>query len=291
MLTHCSQVVLLCGASSGIGEELAYQLAAKHSQLVLVARTEAKLEKVKAAALEAGSPRVEIIPFDLSDVKKCVRGVLEKTIGMFGRLDYLVLNHGLMPNGPYLGFPAHQDPDFIQKIYNVNVLSYIQLATHALRYLEITGGHIHVTSSMSGEIPSIVGGLYCATKHSKNGFFYSLQQELLHRRSKVTLNIGAFGLIVTKEMKQLVIKELNVPKFLHGDLQACVQLIVDTLVLRRRYITFPGSNKAFRLNWCLNPYFHEFYLAGVADYATLVRNHQAIQKESAESGYQKGSSS
>ena len=283
-------MVLLCGASSGIGEELAYQLAAKHCQLVLVARTEAKLLRVKEGALKAGSPRVEVISYDFSNVKKCVTTVLYKTIELYGRLDYLVLNHGLMPNGPFLGFPKQQDPEFIQKIYNVNVFSYIQLATHAIPHLELTGGHIHVTSSMAGEVPQIIGGLYCSTKHSKNGFFYSLQQELIHKRSKVSLNIGAFGLIVTREMKDVIMKKMNMPKFLQGDLKRCVQVILDNLVLRERTITFPPTNRAFRFNWYLNPFFHEFFLAGITDYSSLVKNHTTIHEQSAKTGYQKGSS-
>lgn len=283
------QVVLICGASSGIGEELAYQLAARHCQLVLVARTESKLVRVRDGALKAGSPRVEVIAYDFSNVKRCVVTVLYRTIEIFGRLDYLILNHGLMPNGPFLGFPKQQDPEFIQKIYNVNVFSYIQLATHAIPHLERTGGHIHVTSSMAGEIPQIMGGLYCATKHSKNGFFYSLQQELLHKRSRVTLNIGAFGLIVTREMKDVYMKKMNVPKFLQGDLKECVKAIIDNLVLRKRTLTFPRTNRAFRFNWYINPFFHEFFLAGITDYNTLVQNHTTIHEQSAKSGYQKGS--
>lgn len=283
-------MVLLCGASSGIGEELAYQLAAKHCQLVLVARTEAKLLRVKEGALRAGSPRVEVIPCDFSSVKKCVSTVLHQTIEMFGRLDYLILNHGLMPNGPFLGFPNQQDPEFIQKIYNVNLFSYMQLATHAIPHLELTAGHIHVTSSMAGEVPQIIGGLYCATAHSKNGFFYSLQQELIHKKSRVSLNIGSFGLIVTREMKDVVIKKMKMPKYMQGDLKRCVQVIIDNLVIRKRTITFPPSCRAFRLNWYLNPFYHEFFLAGIMDYNSLIKIHTTIHEQSAKTGYQKGSS-
>ena len=265
--------MLLCGASSGLGEELAYKLAARHCQLVLVSRTEASLLRVKDGAVKAGSPRVEIIPYDFSNVKKCVSTVLYKTIELFGRLDYLILNHSLLANGPFLGFTKQQDPEFIQKIFNVNVFSYILIATHAIPYLEVTAGHIHVTSSMTGEIPHIAGGLNCATKHSNNGFFYSMQQELIHRRSKVTLTIGVFGLIVTRDMKDAITKKLNMPKFLQGDLQQCVQKIIDNLVFRKRTITFPLTSRASRLNWYLNPFFHEFSLAGVMDYNSLVKNH------------------
>ena len=276
-MTSIFQVVLVCGASSGIGEELAYQLAAKHCQLILVARTESKLLRVKEGAIKAGSPRVEVIAYDFSNIKKCVSSVLYKTIEMFGRLDYLILNHGLMPNGPFLGFSKQQDPDFIQKIFNVNVFSYMQLATHAIPHLEITGGHIHVTSSLAGEIPQIIGGLYCATKHAKNGFFYSLQQELIHKRSKVSVNIGAFGLIVTREMRDTS-KKINMPKFLQGDLQTCVKIIIDNLVLRQRTITFPPTSKAFRFNWYLNPFFHEFFLAGMTDYNSLVKSYVNVNE-------------
>ena len=94
-------VILICGASSGIGEELAYQAAEKGANLVLVARSEDKLLRVKERALEKGATAVEIIPYDFSQVEGS-GVVVSKTLEMFRKLDYLVLNHVGAPLGPFL---------------------------------------------------------------------------------------------------------------------------------------------------------------------------------------------
>ena len=79
------KVVLICGASSGIGEELAYQLAAHGAKLVLVARSQDKLDKVRTELLNRGTPEenVLIISFDFSDVSKS-KEVVDQTVNKFG---------------------------------------------------------------------------------------------------------------------------------------------------------------------------------------------------------------
>ena len=101
--------------------------------------------------MEYSSPHVEFMTYDFADVTNS-HEVLDKTIQLFGQLDYLVLIHASIVTGPFLHFKRHQNPEFIDRAFRINVFSYIQIALKALPHLEQTKGHIFVTSSISGEV-------------------------------------------------------------------------------------------------------------------------------------------
>ena len=266
-LTHhlTDKVVLICGASSGIGEELAYQLAAHRAKLVLVARSQDKLDKVKTELLIRGTPEenVLILSFDFSDVTR-TKEVLDQTLNRFGALDYLVSNHAAMILGPFLGQPHLQSPDHVEKIFRVNLFSHIELAVHALPHLEKRNGHMFFTSSVAGEVAYYKNTLYSSSKHAMNGFFYSLQQELIARESNLSLTIGAFGMIKTKELTQLVKDENSGPlagplaRPLAGSVEGCSREIMKAYITRPQTLTFPRMVSAiYRASWYFNPYHHD----------------------------------
>ncbi|KAJ4752126.1 11-beta-hydroxysteroid dehydrogenase-like protein [Rhynchospora pubera] len=89
-----NKVVLITGASSGIGEQLAYEYAKRGAALSLVARREASLREVAERAREIGSPEVLVIPGDVSKQEDS-RRVVEATVDHYGRLDHLVNNAGI----------------------------------------------------------------------------------------------------------------------------------------------------------------------------------------------------
>ncbi|MQL82000.1 hypothetical protein Taro_014463 [Colocasia esculenta] len=88
------KVVLITGASSGIGEHLAYQYAKKGAALALVARREGRPKETADRCMELGSPDALVIPADVSKPDEC-RRFIETTISHFGRLDNLVNNAGI----------------------------------------------------------------------------------------------------------------------------------------------------------------------------------------------------
>ncbi|KAI8544015.1 hypothetical protein RHMOL_Rhmol08G0262200 [Rhododendron molle] len=90
------KVVLITGASSGIGEHLAYEYAKGGACLVLVARREKQLQEVACKARRLGSPDVIVETGDVSKVEDCKRFV-DATLNHFGRLDHLVNNAGIGP--------------------------------------------------------------------------------------------------------------------------------------------------------------------------------------------------
>ena len=260
LTTHLNnKVVLICGASSGIGEELAYQLASHGAKLVLVARSQNKLDKVKTELLKRGTPDDNILDlsFDFSDVAGS-KMVVEQTLSKFGALDYLVSNHAAMVTAPFLGMTYVQDPEYIEKIFRVNLFSHIELAVQALPHLEKRKGHMFFTSSLAGEIPLYKNSLYCSTKHAMNGFFYSLQQELLAKESPVSLTIGAFGLIWTKEISQVLAKDNPYPGWATGSVEDCSRGMMEAYVTRPQTMSFPRlAGFLYRATWYFKPTYHE----------------------------------
>ena len=286
-----NKVVLICGASSGIGEEVAYQMAEVGARIMIVARRESRLIKIKEEAIKRGSPHVEYMVYDFSDVKNSSK-IIRKTINVFGRLDYLIANHASMITGQFLAFPHFQDPDFIENTFRINTFSIIELALKALPYLEETSGHIYVTSSMAGEYPfSTHHTIYCATKNALNGFFYSLQSELIFKRSKVGITIGALGFITTKELVQVLDELHSVHSLFKGSVEDIARKMILAYIERPRTITYPVASWAWRFTWLLNPYFHEIvHQIGFfgKDYEESIAKSIENAKKAKEIGYQDG---
>ena len=116
---------------------------------------------------------------------------------------------------------------------------------------------MYFTSSIAGEIPIYRSSLYCSTKHAMNGFFYSLQQELLARESSVSLTIGSLGLIWTKEMAQVLARQNPYPGWATGSLEDCSRGIMEAYITRPQTMTFPRlAGIIYRASWYFNPYFH-----------------------------------
>ncbi|EEF51744.1 Glucose 1-dehydrogenase, putative [Ricinus communis] len=98
------KVVLITGASSGIGEHLAYEYAKRGARLALVARRENRLLQVASIAEEIGSPDAIIIPGDVSKVEDC-EDFVNATVKHFGQLDHLVTNAGVFPVSMFEDIP------------------------------------------------------------------------------------------------------------------------------------------------------------------------------------------
>ena len=299
LTTHLNnKVVLICGASSGIGEELAYQLAPHGAKLVLVARSQDKLDKVRSELVKRGTPEdnILVIIFDFSNVAE-TKTVVDKTVEKFGGIDYLVSNHAAIVPGPFLAFPKSQKPEFVEKMFRINVFSHIELAVQALPYLEKSKGHMFFTSSLGGEVSFYPAGTYTSTKHAINGFFYSLQQELLAKESPVSLTIGAFGLIWTKEMEQVFESTNRVaPSWATGNLEECSRGMMESYITRPQTLTYPRlAGKVIRAMWYLLPNYHDINIqtlkpAGAegTGYKELVESRKAQDEVSKKMNYQQG---
>uniref|UniRef100_A0A3B3VIT4 Hydroxysteroid (11-beta) dehydrogenase 1-like a n=2 Tax=Poecilia latipinna TaxID=48699 RepID=A0A3B3VIT4_9TELE len=200
--------VLVTGASSGIGEQMAYHYARFGAQIVITARREKVLQQVSFKCLSLGAQKALYIPADManeSDPDRVVDFALEK----LGGLDYLVLNH----IGPTTFGMWEGDVEHTRWLMKVNFLSYIQMAWRALPSLEQSKGSLVVVSSLLGKMPNPFTLPYSSTKFALNGFFGSLYHELAMKKSNVSISICTLGLIDTDSAMDKVRGVTNIPAY------------------------------------------------------------------------------
>uniref|UniRef100_A0A8C9T1C3 Hydroxysteroid (11-beta) dehydrogenase 1-like a n=1 Tax=Scleropages formosus TaxID=113540 RepID=A0A8C9T1C3_SCLFO len=199
--------VLVTGASTGIGEQMAYRYARFGAQIVITARREHILHRVAEKCVSLGAQKVLYIAADLaqpSDPDRVKRQALEGSLlpsfVFAGGLDYLVLNHiGASPFATWDG-----DVEHTRWLMQVNFLSYLQMTSRALPSLEESRGSIVVVSSLLGKMSSPFVGPYAATKFALSGFFGSLRHEMTMRGSNVTITMCFLGLIDTQSAMEKV---------------------------------------------------------------------------------------
>lgn len=286
------KVIVICGASSGIGERIAYKYAAAGAKVVLSARSMDRLANVQTKCSALGASSVHIIPQDFSKLTG-IENFRNSVLEIHPNIDTLVLNHAAIPLGPWMSLPNQQAHEFTTRTFNINVLSYIELTRVFLPDLEITSGQIQVTGSVSGWCPFYQAGLYTSTKHAVNGFFYSLQQELLAKESPITLTVFTLGLILTPEMDTLISSETDtalIPDLFKGKVDECADVIVSSALTRPRNVDYPiFSVKSNRFMAYVFPYFHELatFTYGLS-YDDIVQTHKRIRKLGDKIGYQLG---
>jgi short-subunit dehydrogenase len=169
-------VVWITGASSGIGEALAKQYISQGDQLVLSARRESELDRVKQACVALGGKDSDILvlPLDVTEhdsMTTKAQAVQQK----FGRIDVLINNAGISQRSKCL----ETDLSVYKQLLDVDVLGQIALTKVVLPIMVEQGsGHIAVTSSVAGKVGVKWRTGYCAAKHAVMGFFDALRAEV-----------------------------------------------------------------------------------------------------------------
>ncbi|XP_078516474.1 dehydrogenase/reductase SDR family member 7 isoform X2 [Lissotriton helveticus] len=171
------KVVWVTGASSGIGEELSYQLAKLGALLVLSARREDELQRVKQKCLELSGLKTEeilVLPLDL--VKRDSHESAATTVlHHFGRIDVLINNSGRSQRSLFVDSSL----DVYDSLIQINYLGTISLTKCVLKHMiERKKGKIATVSSITGLIGVPLSSGYAASKHALQGFFNSLRLEL-----------------------------------------------------------------------------------------------------------------
>lgn len=169
------QVVLITGASAGIGAGLAKVLANRYIgvRLVLAARNVEKLAHVAEQCSKAGAD-VITIPTDMAQIDQ-VQALAKTALGRFGRVDILVNNAGYGQMGPIELIP----PAATQRQMQVNVLGAIALIQSLIPAMrDQGGGRIINISSLAGKIAFPFGGLYSASKFALEAVSDALRREL-----------------------------------------------------------------------------------------------------------------
>jgi NADP-dependent 3-hydroxy acid dehydrogenase YdfG len=184
------KVIWITGASSGIGEALTKIFARCGAKMVLSARTEAGLQRVRNECIAAGASGEDllVIPLDIVDYD-AMPGAVTSVLEAFSRIDMLINNAGMSQRS----FCLDTNMDVYRSMLEVNVLGQIALTKQVLPVMVEQGsGHLVVTSSVAGKVGAPLRTGYCAAKHAVMGFFDALRTEVAYLGIRVSTVVPGF---------------------------------------------------------------------------------------------------
>ncbi|QHV99462.1 SDR family oxidoreductase [Spirosoma endbachense] len=182
MAAFFQKVVWITGASSGIGEAIAQNLAKEKVKLVLSARRADELQRV-AAQTGLPSSDILVLPMDMTDIDS-LPGHVETVLQHFSRIDYVFQNAGITQRSSV----ADSDLSVYKRLMDVNFFGVVALTKAVLpTMLDQKSGHFVVTSSVAGKLGTKQRSGYCASKHALHGFFDALRAETYNDGLRVTL--------------------------------------------------------------------------------------------------------
>jgi uncharacterized protein len=179
--------LLITGASSGLGRELAVEAAAAGYQLLLVARSEDKLKQIADELNERFQTNVTLYKADLNNPDEW-QSALQQIVRENQRIDVLINNAGV----GYFRLFTDTEPTQIETTMRVNSLAAMEASAAILPVMLKQGtGHVIMIGSMAGKVATPKAAVYGASKHSIIGFSNGLRQELKPYGVHVTtVNLG-----------------------------------------------------------------------------------------------------
>ncbi len=239
------QVVVITGASDGIGAEMARQLAAKHGKevaLVLAARNEVSLKVVGRVCADLGT-EVMVVRTDVTIQDDC-RRLIDATIGKFGRIDVLINNAGKSAQAL---FEDVEDLSWYEDLMKVNLWGAVYCTHAALRHLRASKGRIVAVSSLAGLVGVPGRTAYGASKFAMSGFFEALRAEV--KSGGVSVTLAYPGVVAT----QIRYRGYNAKGEAAGtsglreesamSVKECARLILAGAEARKREVVMTGRGK------------------------------------------------
>jgi NADP-dependent 3-hydroxy acid dehydrogenase YdfG len=229
------RVLLITGASSGIGAATAKAAADAGWQVVLSARSE---DKLRALADELGDDRALVVRCDVTewdDQQRLVAAALER----FGRIDGAFANAGF---GAKRGF-LEEDPEQWRAMVLTNVLGPALTIRAVLpHFLEQSSGHFLITSSVAGRRP-LPGSLYSATKHAATAMGEALRAELrgMHDNFSIRVTLIEPGMVDTpffENRPQQALEPADIARAVLFALEQPPRVDVNEMLIRP--VTQPG---------------------------------------------------
>lgn len=175
------QVVVVFGASSGIGRIAALDFAERGAKVVVSARSEAGLKSLVAEIEHQGGEAFYLVA-DAADFEQ-VKAVADQTVEKFGRLDTWVHSAAAF----IFAKVEQTEPEEYKRLIEVNLLGQIYGAKAALPYLKENGGALIHISSVEAWRTVPFQSAYGASKHGINGFVQALRVELIHDEIPVSV--------------------------------------------------------------------------------------------------------
>ncbi|KAJ7545885.1 hypothetical protein O6H91_08G014900 [Diphasiastrum complanatum] len=242
------KVVIITGASSGIGEHyvqhLAYQYGERGARLVLVARRDDLLRRVADRARKRGAKDVLVIPADVARKEECKR-VIDETIDRFGRLDHLVNNAGVTHS---FFFEEATDTSAFTPLIDITFWGDVYPTYYALPHLRRTRGKILVTASVASWLPYPRMSMYNSAKAAIFNLYETLRVEL---GSDVGVTIAMPGWIESEMTKGKFVspegdaalkpeqRDVDVGPFPVAYAEECAQAIVTGALRGKHYVIYP----------------------------------------------------
>jgi len=235
LAAYTDKVIVLTGASQGIGKALALALSPQAPKLVLAARDEEALRSVAASCRTLGA-----IPFvfrtDVTDETQC-RDLVRRTVAEAGGLDVLIHNAG---GGMNARFDEMTDVSVFEKLMRVNYLGPAWLTHEALPHLKKSRGQIVVISSVAGLTGVPLRTAYSGSKHAVFGLFESLRIEVAEHGVSVTMiapdfvqseiHVRAYGPDGAPVGNSTIAERVAMPA------DQCASLIVSAMERRQRLL-------------------------------------------------------
>ena len=226
-------VALITGASAGIGEEFARQLARRGNDVVLVARDASRLETLAKELESSTSVRAEVLAADMTDSAQ-----LATVEARVASVDILVNNAGFGSFGPFHTL----DVDIETREINLNVIALVRLTHAAAHAMAARGrGGILNVSSLAGFQPAPTNATYSATKAFVTSFTQAVHEEL--KGAGVSVTALCPGFTHTEFQERASAPATGVPGFMWQDAPEVAAAGLDGLA-KNRAIVIPGvANK------------------------------------------------
>lgn len=245
MDTFEGKVIVLTGASEGIGRALALALAPARARLVLAARNGERLAEL-AQECRARGAEVLCVPTDVSKRDDCI-ALIDATIAHYWTIDVLLLNAG---STMWSRLDELGDPGLLEQLMRTNYLGAAWLSWRALPALVAARGRIVAVSSIAGlvGVPTRTG--YSASKHAMIGFFDSLRIELAGQGVSVTIIAPDFvrseihRRAIGPDGKALGVSPMQEQKIMSAD--ECAAIILRATLERRRLVLTSLRSRVIR---------------------------------------------
>jgi short-subunit dehydrogenase len=235
------KVVVITGASDGIGAELARQLAASKPKLVLAARRVEALDVV-ATACRASGAEVLVVATDVGIEGDCER-LIAATIERFGTIDVLVNNAGV---SGHARFADVRDFAWYETMMRINFFGALWCTRFALPHLEASKGLIVGVSSLAGKIGVPGRTAYSPSKFAMAGFFEALRTELAPGMAITMIYPG----VVATEIRRHGFGTDGAPAGVSGldergamPVDECARQMIAAMASRRRELVMTAKGK------------------------------------------------
>lgn len=176
-----NKVVIITGASSGIGKACAFEFSEKGATVVLAARREDKLRKIKENISKQGGKAL-VIKTDVKEIDDC-KNLIDKTVDKYGKIDVLINNAGISMRATF----EDLDLNVIKELMDTNFYGAVYCTKFALPYLLKQKGSVIGISSITGLTPLPGRTGYAASKHAMDGFLNTLRLENMKKNLHVLI--------------------------------------------------------------------------------------------------------